>query len=263
MSLSLLPHDIFVRQLKLKLRDAARAIGDALGIGERTFRARKETFLVNINSFPDSLQGKYCREGVLWSDEGLNAQAQIYAFLEIYLWKQRELGFEIIVQAADCPTCENGNHLPDKTTIFVFHDESIFTTKDGQKWPKDTPSIAPKGNGSGIMVSDFIEEKDGFLRVIDEAGNVNEARVLFEYGKNHEGYWTSHHFMHQIENAVKVAEAKYPKESYCICWIFDHSSCHNTNVDNVLIASNMNAKPGGKQHMLRDTVWKGRVQKMV
>ena len=167
------------------------------------------------------------------------------------------------VKAADCPTCENGNHLPDKTTIFVFHDESIFTTKDGQKWPKDTPSIAPKGNGSGIMVSDFIEEKDGFLRVIDEAGNVNEARVLFEYGKNHEGYWTSHHFMHQIENAVKVAEAKYPKESYCICWIFDHSSCHNTNVDNVLIASNMNAKPGGKQHMLRDTVWKGRVQKMV
>ena len=56
--------------------------------------------------------------------------------------------------------------------------------------------------------------------LMKQAGNVNEAQVLFEYGKNHEGYWTSHHFMHQIENALKVAEAKYRKEGYCICWIF-------------------------------------------
>ena len=88
-----------------------------------------QTFLANYNSFPDSLQWKYCREGV-------------------------------------------------------------------------------------------VEEKDGFLCVTDEAGNVNEAQVLFEYGKNHEGYWTSHHFMQQIENAVKnkrytTAHTNYTLQNLC------------------------------------------------
>ena len=41
------------------------------------------------------------------------------------------------------------------------------------------------------------------------------------------------------------------------------SDLQNTYADNALIASNMNAKPGGKQHMLRDTEWEGTVQKMV
>ena len=46
----------------------------------------------------------------------------------------------------------------------------------------------------------------------------------------------------------------------CIHW---NSSCHNTYADNALIASNMIAKPGGKQHVMRNTVGEGRVQKIV
>ena len=38
------------------------------------------------------------------------------------------------------------------------------------------------------------------------------ARKLLEYGESREGYWTSERFMKQIEYAVEVAEAKYPKE---------------------------------------------------
>ena len=45
--------------------------------------------------------------------------------------------------------------------------------------------------------------------------------------------------------------------------MFDHSSCHGAYADDALIASRMNAKPGGKQPLLRDTVWDGKVQKMV
>ena len=38
--------------------------------------------------------------------------------------------------------------------------------------------------------------------------------------------------------------------------MFDHSSCHGAYADDALIASRMNAKPGG-------TVWDGKVQRMV
>ena len=38
------------------------------------------------------------------------------------------------------------------------------------------------------------------------------ARKLLEYGESREGYWTSEKFMKQMEYAVEVAEAKYPKE---------------------------------------------------
>ena len=38
------------------------------------------------------------------------------------------------------------------------------------------------------------------------------ARKLLEYGESREGYWKSEKFMKQLEYAVEVAEAKYPKE---------------------------------------------------
>ena len=46
-------------------------------------------------------------------------------------------------------------------------------------------------------------------------------------------------------------------------WIFDHSSCHGAFAEDALNAHKMNARPGGKQPLMRDTVWQGRVQKMV
>ena len=45
-------------------------------------------------------------------------------------------------------------------------------------------------------------------------------------------------------------------------WVFDHSSCHSAMSDDALDASKMNINPGGKQRVMRDTVWKGKVQKM-
>ena len=46
-------------------------------------------------------------------------------------------------------------------------------------------------------------------------------------------------------------------------WVFDNSSCHNAYSDDALLASRMNAKPGGKQPVLRDTMCNGQAQKMV
>ena len=116
------------------------------------------------------------------------------------------------------PDCNN--------TIFWFHDESTYNANDDQTtvWKDDTMQvIKPKGRGSGIMVSDFIEERDGYLAVSTSMHQAmtekdptvpQSARVIVEYGKNRDGYWDNEQFMKQMEIAVKVAEMKYPPRIY-------------------------------------------------
>lgn len=90
------------------------------------------------------------------------------------------------------------------------------------------------------------------------------ARTSIEYGENRDGYWTSERFLEQLKYCVEIAECKYPcEQGYKVVWIFDHSSCHGAYADDALLASRMNAKPGGKQALLHDTVWEGKVQRMV
>ena len=118
------------------------------------------------------------------------------------------------------------------------------------------------------MVSDFIEEKNGYLQLTDAEyeqakqshPNIKrQARVFLEYSENKEGYWTSERFMAQIKDAATIAEVKYPREEgFRLVWIFDHSSCHGAFADDALNAYKMNAKPGGKQPAMRNTVWKGK-----
>ena len=69
------------------------------------------------------------------------------------------------------------------------------------------------------MVSDFIDERNGYLQLTEEEyqkelktdSNAKlVAREFLEYGEAREGYWTSDKFMHQIEKAYKIAEIKYP-----------------------------------------------------
>ena len=107
------------------------------------------------------------------------------------------------------------------------------------------------------MVLDFINEKDGFLCLTHEQyqqAKMSEqrfpfqARQLLEYGKSKDGYWTSEHFMEQMEKAVKIADFKYPKSDGWRCfWIFDHSSCHVCLLSDALDVNQMNVYPGGRQ----------------
>ena len=70
-------------------------------------------------------------------------------------------------------TPETAALLPDVTvspqsdnTIFWFHDESSYNANDNQTtiWKDSTMQvIKPKSRGAGLMVSDFIEERDGYL----------------------------------------------------------------------------------------------------
>ena len=45
-------------------------------------------------------------------------------------------------------------------------------------------------------------------------------------------------------------------------WIFDHSSCHAAMADDSFDVNKMNINPGGKQRVMRDGFWDGKVQKM-
>lgn len=63
--------------------------------------------------------------------------------------------------------------------------------------------------------------------------------------------------------AMEIAEVKYRKEDgWCHVWVFDHSSCHAAMADDALDVTKMNVKPGGKQRIMRDTVWNGRRWKL-
>ena len=103
-------------------------------------------------------------------------------------------------------------------TVVIFHDESTFQANDDQTtfWgAKDIIFLRPKSKGAGIMVSDFIDEHNGYLRLCDEEYERSKTchpgikiytRKYLEYGENKEGYWTSEKFMAQIEDAAKIAE---------------------------------------------------------
>lgn len=89
------------------------------------------------------------------------------------------------------------------------------------------------------------------------------ARVLLEYGAEHEGYWTSERFMDNVKDVATIAMFKYPSDEHTVIFIFDQSSCHCAFAEDALNVNRMNVRPGGMQPAMHDTMWSGRVQKMV
>ena len=69
--------------------------------------------------------------------------------------------------------------------------------------------------------------------------------------------------MLNIEVAARIAEFKYPSDKHTIVWLFDQSSCHRAFAEDALNAKVMNVRPGGVQPRMRDTMWAGKVQRMV
>ena len=151
-------------------------------------------------------------------------------------------------------------------------DESTFQDNDDQPifWAeKGTNVMRLKPKGSGIKISDFIEERDGYLALTKEQydavkSNIPSVRMYarqhLEYGKSRGGYWTSDKFTNQIRYAIKIVKVKYPKnDGWGVAWAFDHSSCHSAMLDDTLDVSRMNDIPGGKQRVIRDGMWQGKI----
>ena len=73
------------------------------------------------------------------------------------------------------------------------------------------------------MVSDFITEHFGYLKLTDEeyerAKITNpklpqSACVVLKYGVQSEGYWNSEKFIAQVKDAIVIDEKKYPADRY-------------------------------------------------
>ena len=243
---------MLVGVLHFQLTEAAKVIGYVLGKSDCTVREWRSIFIANKGEFPDTLQGKYQQEGVLWQNEELNKLATKYVrentsvkgrpnmtAVSFCKWVNEtllpnqvltpglprhisvetgrkwlhELGFQILDHKKG--TYVDGHERPDvveyrssflrkmftlgflnkdnaltpeaemclpqdlespsadqiSKTVVIFHDESTFQANEGQTFfwgTKDMHLLRPKGKGTGIMVSDFIDEHNGYLRLTDE-----------------------------------------------------------------------------------------------
>ena len=195
----------------------------------------------------------------------------VVAYRGVFLQRMIEVGF---LHPEQAPTPEAVAAFPDyvplprlehrEKTVVFFHDESTFHVKEDQpfQWgEKGNYRLRPKSKGSGIMVSDFVEERNGYLALTDEGfeagkrSNPNlqqQALTTIEYGESREGYWTSEKFMKQMEKAVQITEVKYLKgDNWRHFWLFDSSSCYTAKAPDALEVSKMNINPGGKQKVMR------------
>ena len=87
-----------------------------------------------------------------------------------------------------CPNLPEG----EKERILIVHDESIFYSNDGKReaWIKDEKiPLWKKGNGRSIMVSEFLTEINGCLRLqqedIEKYSNISEeVRYYLKFSAN-------------------------------------------------------------------------------
>ncbi|GBB96329.1 hypothetical protein RclHR1_02730001 [Rhizophagus clarus] len=111
----------------------------------------------------------------------------------------------------------------DKEIILVTHDECIFYSNDRKRgvWTKSGELLLrKKGNGRSTMVSEFLLEKCGQLKLNSQQIQENlsisqQACIYLQLGKNQDG------------------------------------SNHTAFKSNTLVASRMNLKPGGKQSKMK------------
>ena len=107
---------------------------------------------------------------------------------------------------------------------------------------KDQQIMKPKSKGSGIMVSDIINEFYAFLLSLTQYEsaklsnlshkNANKFLMLGEQRK----VLDKRQFMAQMKKAVNIKEFKYLKSSgWCYLWVFDHSSYNSAMADDSLM----------------------------
>lgn len=88
-------------------------------------------------------------------------------------------------QVSDEP--ETNVSLSMKTLVLLYHDESAFHSNDDQGWvwaEKWSQQIKPKGQGRGLTISDFIDEHNGYLKLMQSM--MKQDSHMPNYGKKHD-----------------------------------------------------------------------------
>ena len=157
--------------------------------------------------------------------------------------------------------------LQNPNNVFIAQDESIFHAKDGITftWHENDVSLKKKGLGKGIMKSCWMDHT-GIVKLTDDEWKEakrqhpelpQSASFTLKFG--HEwGYYDYQKFEKDLTVALKIAKLKYPGRH--IVMLFDHSSVHHKMAADALNVKVMNKKPGGKQPILRNTIYENKVQ---
>ena len=176
----------------------------------------------------------------------------VVVYREEFLRMMDELDRKSLTCTGHVPTLSPG----EKPLIRVAHYECTFYANCDQTlfWAdSDTNVLRQKSLGASIMVSDFIDEVSGFLR--DEA---DQARLLVKINKD--GYLKNDDLMKQVTKAVDIFERVHPDAVGV--FLFDNVPSHRKMADDAFNANKMNVGSGGKQPVMRDTIWGSEVQNM-
>ena len=149
--------------------------------------------------------------------------------------------------------------------------------------PDGTKQLVPKDDGMGLMLSSFCSRELGYgfpltqdmLDLVNEQrkgqkySDTNAAEIKFgttfkpelktspfvrefEYGQNHDGYWTYDSMVLQFEDCIDVLKCLYP--DFDFLFLFDHSNGHDRLQPNGLNLNKIQVRHGGKQPKMRDSV---------
>ncbi len=141
----------------------------------------------------------------------------------------------------------------EKTHILVTHDECLFYANDDKPiiWaPLGELPLRKKGQGKSIMVSEFLTEIDGRLKLNEDEILLYpeipvEARKFLKPEKNEEVWWTADHLLDQVINyAIPIFETKYSNSIGIFA--FDNSTNHEAMAKDALNVNKMNVNLGGK-----------------
>ncbi len=131
------------------------------------------------------------------------------------------------------------------------HDESVFYANDRWKtqWSHASNDCKPqaKGEGTSIMVSDFLSPDYGQLKtdkrcvsfihfstVSELVPQCSDACILLKPGKNRDGYFSNEDLIEQTSNAIDIFEELQPDGQMLI--IFDNATTHHAHSSNALSA---------------------------
>lgn len=133
-----------------------------------------------------------------------------------------------------------------RRTVVWFHDESTFYANDRRRsrWVHKSETAVPyaKGEGASLMVADFVSADYGWLCSPDKA---EEARILFQAGKNRDGYFTNDDIIQQTEKAMDILKKYYPDDDHVL--VFDNATTHLKRADDALSARKMPKGPSKPQ----------------
>ena len=136
--------------------------------------------------------------------------------------------------------------------VLISQDECIFQAHDGRRviWQEKTrKEIRPKGPGASIMVSAFLCQCHGLLRLSKEQCSLypeveSDSTVILYPGANKDGCFTNEHLAQQTKKMLKIFGILHPGCTALLA--YDNSSNHHAMAADALVANRLNLKDGGK-----------------